>query len=402
MTQDVVATVRKVNDVDALALEIGALLRYIEHTLIMREVKTQRMKWEEDRQAKVTEAIAKAMKDWDDEHYPRLLHATWGWHPFYPSFVANPLCASFRPPYPLTHSLAEGWDVHSLLLQQSSVRRIYPVPWSVLLIRCFLTFHVTSLPLVSHPTLGSTVGNVAEWSKLAQEVHGDGSRAWRLAIRYLKFEGFLLFAAARPVDSHEQWVAEVDDATEAFMNANAEWSAELQTWCNTTRFRAVQDMAYHDRQTWLKAWVIRERPADSLAPLACYNQWLQHREDLDIGYVLAMPGNFCDFPWLQYDLPAASSRIELTLSLKICVVSQISWFRLWSAASTCVSSATLQTTLCEISGSTQNCISQARPLRIAWSTSRCRIPPSTSKCSRPCQRALRIWPLLLALPSTYP
>ena len=319
ITQAVVATISKVHDVAAVVVEIGALVRYVEHTLIAREVKTQRKQWEEDRQAKVTEAIAKAMKDWDDEHYPRLLHATWGWHPFYESFVANPLCASFRPPYPLTHSFAEGWDVHSLLLQQSHVQRIYPVPWSVLLIRCFLTFHVTSPPLVSHPSLGSTFGNVAEWSKLAQEVDGDGSRAWRLATRYLKFEGFLLFAASRPVDSHEQWVAEVDDATQAFMNGTPEWWTELHTWCNTTRFRAVQDMAFHDRQTWLKAWVIRERPTDSSAPLACYNQWLQHREDLDIGYVLAKPGNFYQFHMLQDVLPHASSRKELTRTVKICV-----------------------------------------------------------------------------------
>ena len=146
ITELVVATLRKVDDVAALAAEIAALLRYVEHTLVMREVQIQRRQWEEDRQAKVTDAIARAMKHWDDEHYPGLLLATWGWHPFYCSFVANPLCASFRPPYPLQHSFAEGWDVHSLLLQQFHVRKVYPVPWSVLLIRCFLKFHVKGPP----------------------------------------------------------------------------------------------------------------------------------------------------------------------------------------------------------------------------------------------------------------
>jgi hypothetical protein len=101
ITQTVVNTVGKVHDPTAVAAEIDALLVYVEHILVMREVKKQRKQWEEDRQTKVTEAIAVAMKEWDDLHYPRLLQATWGWHPFYCAFVANPLCVEFRPPYPL-------------------------------------------------------------------------------------------------------------------------------------------------------------------------------------------------------------------------------------------------------------------------------------------------------------
>ena len=179
ITESVVAIVSKVHDEAALAVEIGALLKYVEHTLLMREVKKQRKQWEEDRQAKVTDAIARAMKDWDDEHYPRLLQATWGWHPFYSSFVANPLCASFRPPFPLQHSCAEGWDVHSLFLQQSHVHRVYPVPWSVLLIRCFLQISWHLLLLYHTLPMVQLLSNVAEWSKLAQAADGDGARAWR-------------------------------------------------------------------------------------------------------------------------------------------------------------------------------------------------------------------------------
>ena len=292
ITQLVVAAVTKAPDEVALAQEIDALVKYVEHTLLMQQVMKQRKQWEEDRQAKVDEAIARAMKEWDDEHYPRFLHCTWGWHPFYSSFVSNPLCANFRPPFPLDHSVVEGWDVHALLLQQSHVQRVYPVHWSVLLLRCFLKYHRVLPPLVSHPSTGSTVANVLEWVKLAQEVVGDGSRAWRLATTYLKEEGFLVFAGARPVESRDQWVAEVDDAIEDLRNGSAEWWAELDMWCNSTRMRAVQDMAAHDKQLWLSAWVIRDRPVDFSRPLACYERWLQHREDLDIGYVLARPGIF--------------------------------------------------------------------------------------------------------------
>ena len=185
--------------------------------------------------------------------------------------------------------------MHALVLQQSHVTRVYPVPWSVLLLRCFIKYHTLLPPLVSHPTNGSTVANVTEWSKLAQEVDGEGGRAWQLATTYLKEEGFLMFAGARPVQSHEEWVAEVEDATKDFRNLTPTWWAELQMWCNSVRFRAVQDMAFHDRQTWLNAWVIRERPTCSSPPLACYERWLQHREDLDIGYVLANPGMFWIF-----------------------------------------------------------------------------------------------------------
>ena len=98
ITEVVVATISKVHDAAAVAAEVDALVKYVEHTFLMREVMKERKQWEDDRQAKVTEAIARAMKAWDDEHYPRLLQATWGWHPFYSAFVANPLCLDFTPP----------------------------------------------------------------------------------------------------------------------------------------------------------------------------------------------------------------------------------------------------------------------------------------------------------------
>ena len=290
ISQTVLNTVSKVHDPTALAVEIEALLKYVEHTLVMREVKKQRKQWEEDRQAKVSEAIARAMKGWDDEHYPRLLQATWGWHPFYSSFVANPACVDFTPPYPLHHSLVEGGDVNSLLLEQCYVHRVYPVPWSALLLRCFLKYHRAGAPFVSHPDTGATPANVAEWARLATEVEGDGLSAWKLGATYLKEEGFYLFAGARPVDSRDQWVDEVKDAIRDLLSGTPEWWEELQVWCNSTRLRAVRDMAFHDREMWLKAWVIKDRPPGTSTPLACYNRWLQYREDLDIGYILAEPG----------------------------------------------------------------------------------------------------------------
>ena len=292
ITEVVVATVSKVHDVAAVAAKVGALVKYVEHIYLMREVMKQRKQWEDDRQAKVNEAVARAMKVWDDEHYPRLLLATWGWHPFYTSFVANHVCHGFTPSYPLQHSIVEGSNVHDLVLQQSHVTRVYPVLWSVLLLRCFLKYHTLSAPVVSHPSKGSTVSNVTEWSKLAQAADGEGSGAWQLATTYLKEEGFLMFAGARPVQSQEQWVAKVDDATQDLIHPTPEWWAELNMWCNSTRFRAIQDMAFHDKETWLKAWVIRDRPKSYSPPLACYERWLQHREDLDIGYILANPGIF--------------------------------------------------------------------------------------------------------------
>ena len=289
ITEVVVATVSKAHDVAAVAHEVSALVKYVEHIYLMREVMRQRKQWEDDRQAKVTEAIAKAMKEWDVEHYPRLLMATWGWHPFYVSFVANPLCRDFTPPYPLCHSVVEASDVHHVVLQQSHVTRVYPVPYSVLLLSCFLKFYTPLPPMVSHPSNGATLANVTEWSKLAQTA-GQGSRTWQMATTFLKAEGSLVFAGARPVQSHDQWVAEVDDAFQELINPTSEWWAKLNMWCDSTRFRAVQDMAFNDRQTWIHAWMIRDRPPSSSPPLACYERWLQHREELDIGYVLAKPG----------------------------------------------------------------------------------------------------------------
>jgi len=290
ITEVVVAIVRKVHDAAALDAEIEALVRYVEHTFLSREVMRQRKQWDEDRQAKVNEAIARAMKVWDDEHYPRLLLATWGWHPFYVSFVANPLCHEFTPPYPLHHSIVEGSDVQGMLLQQSHISRIYPVPWSVLLLRCFLKYHSLSAAVMSHPSRGVTVPNVTKWAKWVEAEDGEGSGAWQLATTYLKEEGFIMFAGARPVESQEQWVAEVDDALRDLLHPTPAWWEELNTWCNSTRFRAIQDMAFHDRQEFCSAWMIRDCPQSYSRPLACYDRWLQHREDLDIGYILAKPG----------------------------------------------------------------------------------------------------------------
>jgi hypothetical protein len=307
ITDTVVATMRQVRDEPGIAREISALVTYIEDRIVMRNVLKRIKQWDDDRQVKVSAAIATAMTQWDEEHYPRLLQATWGWHPFYASFVANPLCSSFRPAYPLYHSVVEGLEVHSQLLQQGHVGRVYPVPWSVLLLRSFLQFHSLLPPLISHPFIGGSVSNVTNWMKLAHEDEGEGSFAWRLARRYLKKEGFIVFAGARPVDSQQEWSAEVDAAWLDFKNPFSEWWNELQRWCQTTQFRAVQDMAFHDKASWLNAWVIRDRPASILPPLACYDEWLQHREDLDIGCVLANPGSFHTL-FLQPDSPISTSK----------------------------------------------------------------------------------------------
>ena len=144
--ETVLAAMSQVDDDVAFQSEFDALCRYIEHMCITREVFKQRKQWEDERQAKINEAVSRAMKEWDNEHYPRLLEATWGWHPFYAALISNPLSIDFTPSYPLYHSVVEGLQVHALLLQQSHVVRAYPVPWSVLLLRCFLKFHIRPPP----------------------------------------------------------------------------------------------------------------------------------------------------------------------------------------------------------------------------------------------------------------
>ena len=309
ITKTVVAAVSKAGDEAALASEIGALLNYVQYRLLTLNVAKQRKQWDVDREAKVAAAISEAMKKWDDQHYPRLLEATWGWHPFYRAFVANPVCYNFRPAFPLYHSIVEGLHVHSMLLQQTQVDRIYPVPWSVLLLRCFLKFHSLLYPVISHPVSGGSVSNVTRWLQHAEDPNADGWRSWNLAFRYLKEEGSLVFAGARPVDSRQQWLAELDVARGELKNPSQAWWAEFRVWCQSTQFRAVQDMAFHDKPAWLNAWVIRDQAASSLETLACYERWLQHREDIDIGYVLASPGIF------RHLLFCLMLRVELTFAL---------------------------------------------------------------------------------------
>lgn len=158
------------------------------------------------------------MKRWDDDNNPRMLEVTWSWHPFYPSFVNNPIYATFKVVFPLLHSFGEGADVHAVVLANSHVRRIYPVPWSVMLICFFLKFYKLEPPLLSHLWDGVTDANVTTWLKLDEKGDGSGSHAWKLATKHLKDEGFLLFAGARQVDSHEQWMRDVEDALQDLRN----------------------------------------------------------------------------------------------------------------------------------------------------------------------------------------
>jgi hypothetical protein len=265
-------------------------------------VDIERKEWEDNRQKKVTDAIARAMKQWDDEHYPRLLQASWGWHPFYSSFLANPLCVTFIPSYPLSHSVVEGWDAAEVVGQQSQMERVYPVPWSALLLRCFFNYHSLLPPILLHPRDGLTGANIREWLKFAQESESEGSRKWQQATTYLKSEGFVLYAGARPVDSQQQWVAGVEQGWKELRKPTRQWWAELRHWCNATQIRAVQDMAKHDRQMWVSAWLIRDPPSAPAPSLARYERWLQFREDLDIGYVLANPGILVEFHFIHSSL----------------------------------------------------------------------------------------------------
>ena len=125
---------------------------------------------------------------------------------------------------------------------------------------------------------------------MAEDDSGEGWRAWQLANSYLREEGYVVFAGAMEVDSKQQWLSHVDAAWIKLKSPTPVWWGELRAWCQSTQFRAVQDMAFHDKPSWLNAWVIRDRPATTEPPLASYERWLQHREDLDIGYVLANPG----------------------------------------------------------------------------------------------------------------
>ena len=295
ITKIVNVAMSQADDEAALQSEIRGLCHYVQHTVEAREVNKQRKLWEEERQAKINDIVSGAMKEWDNVHYPRLLEATWGWHPFYAAFVSNPLSQNFRPSYPLYHSVVEGLGVHASLLQQSHVERAYPVPWSVLLLRCFLKFYIMVPPPLSHPHSGGSVGNVTEWLKLAEQSNGEGARAWYLARCYLKNEGFLVFADARFGDSRQEWVAAVEAAWMELKNPTPEWWADFRRWCNSIQFRALQDMAFHSKSEWLNAWVIRDRPNTHSPPLACYESWLHHREDLDIGYVLGNPGILLTF-----------------------------------------------------------------------------------------------------------
>jgi hypothetical protein len=59
-------------------------------------------------------------------------------------------------------------------------------------------------------------------------------------------------------------------------------------------------MAFHERQTFMKAWVIKDRPQGASAALAGYTRWLQYREDLDIGYTLANPGKVFQYHMLHF------------------------------------------------------------------------------------------------------
>jgi hypothetical protein len=108
-----------------------------------------------------------------------------------------------------------------MLLQHFYVKMVYHVPWSVLLLHCFLKFYNVLSPLLSHPSNDLTDVNITKWLKLEKQLCEFGSHVWQLATTYLKEKGFVLFAGVRPVDSHEQWVVDVEDAWKDLRNPDA-------------------------------------------------------------------------------------------------------------------------------------------------------------------------------------
>lgn len=67
ITKAVVGVFSNIDDATAVDVEIAALTTYVQHIFVMGEVVKERKQWEDNRQKKVSEAIAKAMKQWDDE-----------------------------------------------------------------------------------------------------------------------------------------------------------------------------------------------------------------------------------------------------------------------------------------------------------------------------------------------
>ena len=68
------------------------------------------------------------------------------------------------------------------------------------------------------------------------------------------------------MDSHEQWMADVEDALQELRSSSVQWWVELRGWCNSVQFRVVQDMVFHDKHMWMQTWVIRDRPSEYYAP----------------------------------------------------------------------------------------------------------------------------------------
>jgi hypothetical protein len=70
-------------------VEFQGLYEHVNHVILSNVHEEIRRNWEEKHVTQVFNHVKRQMDQFDLEHYPKLLHLKWQWHPFYKVFVVD-------------------------------------------------------------------------------------------------------------------------------------------------------------------------------------------------------------------------------------------------------------------------------------------------------------------------
>ncbi len=147
--------------IDTMDEEFQALIKYVEHKLLVKKIMGLEIQWEDKRQQKVNEFVTKKMVVWEQAIAFHREHITWGWHPMYHIMTIVPLLQTI---YHQSHG--HTINLRLILWQQQfameKTNSLQPTPFTMMLLKTFMFAHGIGQASADPIKVGSKE-NIFEW-----------------------------------------------------------------------------------------------------------------------------------------------------------------------------------------------------------------------------------------------
>lgn len=132
------------------------------------------------------------------------------------------------PSLPFSHIEGEALSFKITLFDNPPIPWGDHVPCSLLLIRYFLMFMNVKDYGIRNSLTGAAKANLKNWTSPIPSP--TTKAAWLVMRRWVKDEGFILFAPAQGVLDHNIWICAVDEKCK-FLETDSRLFGSLQKWC---------------------------------------------------------------------------------------------------------------------------------------------------------------------------